>query len=836
MAYSQPLRFRAPNGGSVFLPPGVGAGIFGLEPDVPEPPPLPEPNLGAYAGTPSIPTPPPDQGLLALPPTLAAPEDPSLVGTATGIARPGLAQLMPQATGPARPEPASPPQQQPRLTEDDIRAGGYASVLEQQQRAAGLERDAAVAQMGADKRAAEAEAKALAASGQREEEREVARASAHQATLADIAQRSAAIDRDIDNIANTKIDTSMRQPVLAAIGLAMGAIGQALAGRTDGSNPALDIMLKQRDASVQRQMADRDAAMRTVGLRRDQVAGLRQKLTDTNALYDGLAAAETRRMRNEIGRIAASSKSDATLAGLAKIDADLATEEAKLLGSAKDKQFAKDDRDRQFKEQVRSTRAGESRAWAGMAQSDRHHQDNLKLAREKEDNDITRARLAAEATGNTARAKALADAAKDNDERGVRDPVTAELLLTAKGKAMLADADKLEKRADELAPAGGTFGAQTGEQARMLRERASAMRGEAKSAHVARGRSAADAAKADAELRTSQRMLSLIDKIDKRIGEAGTRVLNQNELQAALDTEIGVLGLELKDLYVLGSLDQGAVDYQNRLTGGDATKMTTGTFLGAMGIGADSADKSRARLKALAKQVEARGYSSVTSLGLKPGDFKFRRDEEVDRPESKAARSLIDAKTPVELGAGERNVGGIRRGVDVAEKFLEGADQTASERRAAAVEEASSSRKYVGLSKEQEPDMDTLLANARQGGPAGEHARSKLVEIAASTATTKPALSNAVMGVLRDQAPEVYQQALAALPEDDRKQREVRSSVARESEPLPSLQDRAVQGQPDALQELQRRASEERGGAAARAWMRVLGEFDRQRRQTGKVR
>jgi hypothetical protein len=380
MAYSAPLRFRAPNGGSVFLPPEVGAGIFGLEPDVPEPPPLPEPDPGAYAGTPSIPTPPPDQGLLALPPTLAAPEDPSLVGTATGIARPGLAQLMPQATGPARPEPAPPPRQQPQFTEAGVRAGGLADPANAQRDALQQQRDAEALRLEADGRAARAEGEALAASGARDEAREAERANIQQAALADIAKRSAAIDGEIDRIANTKIDTSSRSPVLAAIGLAMGAIGQALAGRTDGSNPALDIMLKQRDASVQRQMAERDSAVRTVGLRRDQIAGLRQKLGDTNALYDALSVAETRRIRNEIGRVAASSKSDATLAGLAKIDADLATDEAKLKVSLHDKLQAKDERDREFKEQQRTSRDASARGWAGLNQSERHHQDAARRA------------------------------------------------------------------------------------------------------------------------------------------------------------------------------------------------------------------------------------------------------------------------------------------------------------------------------------------------------------------------------------------------------------------------------------------------------------------------
>lgn len=438
MAFAAPQRYRAPNGGSVFLPPEVAEGLVGLEPDLPP----------VAVDTPAIPTPPPiDQGMLAAPPVLAPPEEPTFSGAVADVVRPELVRDLPGATGPAQSPPPAPRPVPPPVTAADIRAGGYAPVLEQQREASTMRREAGAEQIAVDTRGAEEEARALAASGERDEAREAERARIQQETIADIAQRSAAIDSEIDRIANTKIDASIRNPVVSAIAMAMGAIGQALAGKTDGSNPALDMILKQRDANVQRQLAERDSAVRTVGLRRDQLAGMRQRLTDSNALYDGLAAAETRRIRNELGRVAASTKSASGQANLMRLDADLAADEATHLAGAKDKQFAFDDREKQRIEQERSNREAERARREGLAEQragrmDRRTEFGEEMAYKYASLDSTRQAAIAKAKseGNTKEAEDLRKYGvpgvknKDGSVPKARDEKTAGQ-LTAKIKA-----------------------------------------------------------------------------------------------------------------------------------------------------------------------------------------------------------------------------------------------------------------------------------------------------------------------------------------------------------------------------------------------------------------
>lgn len=388
MAYSPPQPYRTPDGRSLALPPEVAAGFVGLEPaaappDEPRlPPQQPGPPPGAAPGPGLMPPAAPSEAPMPEAPVQQKPAPEAAPTPPPGRPANNAAPTAPVAPGSAAGQPAP-------TTLADIRRGGYAPVLEQQQAAVDKEREAGIAQIQADQRQGEAEAKALAESNAREVVREQARAAAQQATMADIARRSAAIDGEIDRISKMKIDASVRSPALGAISLALGAIGSALAGKP-GANPALDIMTKQIDTNVQRQLAERDAQMKAVGMRRDQISGLRQQLTDTNALYDGLAAAETRRVRNEIARIGAASKSDAVKANLLKLDATLASKEADHLAGAKDKQFALDERERQAAE-ARAARAQAAQqhresmglAWAQFGRQSLNDDRNYNLARDK---------------------------------------------------------------------------------------------------------------------------------------------------------------------------------------------------------------------------------------------------------------------------------------------------------------------------------------------------------------------------------------------------------------------------------------------------------------------
>jgi hypothetical protein len=824
--------YTTPDGRTLRLPPALAASFAGSLAPVQQAAPMPDPSA-----PPAV-----DASLLQTPPMLGAPPDgpPPAMGPVPGPApmQPGMLGPAPQsaddgstnpnagrspdfAPGTQPTSPTPPPEPlTPRgpTTAADLRSVTGGQVYDQQRGALAQGHAADVAQVQVDAGLAQEKAKAYQDHVQRQDAIDKQAASTAQANLAKLAQRSADQDAAIEKLANTKIDTSVRHPILAGIGMAMSLLGQAM-GAT-GENQAMAALSRQRDRSVQEQLADRENQGKAIGMRKEQLAGLRQQFTDQGALVDALTAVESRRFKSTIDMLAAGSNDKSVQAKLMKLGAAVAADEVGLLEKAKDKQASADAAAAAARaaaeaqaEARRHTRVSEAQGWAGIGetrasrlQSASQFDKRLAFDREKEAND----QKAALAKGSGKDGETLFKLQKENEERAIRDPTTNQILLGPQGMKMRAEAEAIEKKgaailqkaASEKDP---TKKAQIEELGRLHGQKASEMRGEADLRHAIRGRSADHAAKVSGTVNDAQAALSLIDKITNNVDKAGTKILNADTLQSIVGTDIDILGLYLKEAWKLGTLDNGTVDYLNKVTGGDPTKLSTNGVLGALGVGADSAEKVTVKLESIAGALERRGILELGSLGVKPGDFKFARSNEARRPESKTARAIADEKTPIQQSEGEEP-GALRTaltekipGTSTLYQALGG--KTTEERKRAA--EESGSLRFPGLSKEQESGFSDLLGAAR-GGDAAPGARAKLVEMATNTAN--PSLSNAVLNTLKTDAPDLYRVALTRLPEEQRALR-TPGAVAGEKrgQNLADLTEAAKDGDKAATKELIRR-------------------------------
>ncbi len=748
-------------------PAEVRAGVAGM---------VPQPAAGsAPAPAPSGPPPPADAARLG--PAVQAPAPPPAVTTA-GLRKLSEADLLNRRTGAL----------------EQGRAAEATSILDAGElaRQEADEMDAHIARQDAldKKTAADAERR-----------------------VAEINAKSAAIDSRITALGTRKVSPEIQHKTIAGIGLALGILGQALSGEK-GENPAMKALLAGIETSVNRQIAERDHEGKVIGLEKGQLDALRSQLTDQSALHAGLSAAEAMRTKNTIDALAKRAGTTEARAKLEKLSADFSMRATDLLATTHDRQIAADDRARAAAAAEQARRAAAAERAADRKQAAYQFEarlgldrDQLQLAREKEANDLARATAGANA-------KDIAAGADRARELGIRDPATAELLLDQQGQKMMADADALERQANKLraSPTGAA-------QAEVIAAKAAAIRGEARSTHFVPARNAKAAEDVSKNLAARQTTIGLIDEIKRDAKAAGTKVLNESEVQARLGARLGLLTLQLKEAYKAGALDDGTTRHFDGITGGDSSKLTTAGVMGAFGIGSESAEKTAVRLDAIASALEASSQNDLRAAGIK--GYKFKRDEE--RPYEAAATALARGKTPLERSAGEEP--GVLRAAG--ERLYNPLGGGPTERKRAAIEEDVSSL-FPGLSPDQEKPMSDLLAQAKQDNEAGDRVRALLVNEVTSNATTRPEYSSAVLNALKANAPDLYKTAVAGLPDEQRAARQQIAGQALQTTDLRQLESLATGGDRTAAAELFRRSTTSGpSSAAGQAWARVLPTLDR---------
>lgn len=316
------------------------------------------------------------------------------------------------------------------LTDAQLVKEGHAGVLNQEDTAIDQAKQAGVAQAKLQSALLDAQGNAHAAEMGRLDQIAADRAKAAQAYHEAYTQKAADIDAAIGQYTSQKIDRSLDHPVLSAIGVALGAIGQGLI-RGD-KNPAIDALNQSIDRKVQAQLADRQALGQAIGFKNQQLNTMRQSFQDQNAFQDALTAAEIQRTQQMITMLAEKSGSQQVVANAQKLNAELDLRKADLRGQALDKDMAEQARQQALAEQRREH--NQSIAMQGA---------HLKLAQDQFE--FQKKQFAIQELDKLDQ-KSIAQL-QEIQQHGVFDPTSGHGVLTPEGQQAMAQADAIEAAA-----------------------------------------------------------------------------------------------------------------------------------------------------------------------------------------------------------------------------------------------------------------------------------------------------------------------------------------------------------------------------------------------------
>lgn len=332
----------------------------------------------------------------------------------------------------------------------DPLAGGYGGAYEDQLRANRMQQETAINTADAQARGQEAAAGVLGDRNREIDKLFADREKQAQADLADIQKRVASYDAAAKKYADTKVDRKVDHPVMAAVGILMSAIGMGMMGKGDQENPAVKALYQAIDRKVAGQMADLEQKGKVLGFQKEAIENMRVQAKDQLAFKNLMIAGESERAARYMEELAAKTQSDVIRAQALEGAAGLRARAADLKMAAVDKQT-----DSNHKERDRSQRDMENKrnvglGYANLKENRRQFDDTLKDKKEERDKQLAVAMMEADKAGDKVRAELFGKAAQENNEKGLGDK-NGDYLLQPEGKKIFAEADKLEKKADEVA-------------------------------------------------------------------------------------------------------------------------------------------------------------------------------------------------------------------------------------------------------------------------------------------------------------------------------------------------------------------------------------------------
>ncbi len=719
--------------------------------------------------------------------------------------------------------------------------GGAPPTLGQ---AYGQTQDAAAAQVGAVANEADVAAKQADATLKAREDADRVLQTAQEQLRARIerdqqvlGQKQAAVEAANKEVDNYKIDPNRywkgadtAKKVGWYISMALSGIGDALQGKS-GPNPVIGMLQSTIENDVKLQMDQRDA-LRAKAQRAGQALDSADRFSQNRFAQEQYMLAQAYTMAGrQIETAAAKYGSEAARAQGASAAAAIYSKAAEAGQKAAEYATTDQRQKEQLAEQKRASMASNAtqnyaiasenkRAAMSLAEERRWH--DLQAEREQRKMDLDAAVAAAKLQGKDP--ELLMKQQKENEERGIVNPITAGYMLRPEGQAMVTQAEKLESAAKDRRAAAAALPDGSDAKARALAEaeqadqRARAIRGEAEATYAVRT-SSTEAAKVNAMTANTQTALETIDRIKELREKNGAKWFTTTEGSQALDSLSSTLSVHLKEAFTMGALDKGSLEVSGLMSGGDPNKITAGdvaSWLGAKG--------SNAALDTLARSLEDRAQNLLGGARVPRGSFKFKRASNETPSEVSAAAALRRESTPVEIE--DKRRAGLGRQVLQAPgdtgravvSALTGGEYKSASDLGAESAQAEASSKYPGLAKAQEPHMDELLSQARGTGERAQGARARLIAEASETAADRPAYSAAVLNVLKAEAPQVYKEAIAALPDEARAQRQDLDLAAREAQMANAKTDDVIKAyrkaDPVAWDELQRRSTTDPKAAA----------------------
>lgn len=740
--YGQLIDVTTPDGRRLTLPEDYASQFQGLTPVPAAPPPLPsggDPQFGpadASALASMTPQQPPQ-----LPPVdaSASPPAPALPG-------PGPVTLPSQAQpdGPRAPIGAvtdpnqvdAGPSNAPTfgakpVTNADLGRMGNAGALNNEQAAIGKQQEATrklgLAQaeqataIGNQMHAANEEADRILAQRQKAAEDN---ARANQASM-DAYQRAA------QAIANTKIDRSIDHPILAAISVALGAVGQAMQHK-DG-NPAMDALYKAIDRKVAGQMQDLELKKSALANQRDMMGLQRQAGMDRLGEMDTYRLAAIEGAKRKVEEIKQRTTSPIIAANADATIADLGAKSAQVLTAA----VARDQAQRD--------------AAAARAQAAQQHRDSMMLqlrgqnmeqsrfdqqlaATQQEKLDAIAAKLMEQ------RGKAGEAQAKKVAEAGVIDPITGDPMLTPAGKEKMATADTYEAQARKVVDPA---------QAAKLNQAAQDLRSSAFSNDVATARDAADRKEVQHVVDATQAVTKLIDSASDMLSGA------DNAFDRDKWAEIIPALTNVKARYVstLGErVSVKALEAFDDVLSIDPHSIASRVI---------DRQKAMAALKVLRQDADENADIALKGAGIKTGWHPGGKQEPVKFDGTTAAQEAANAEP-----------GPIGKAIEYLKRPLGGADEAIQADKNAAFEAAAARTNAAGKSSDYGLDPtvdDKVRALIKRADTAGHAAYGNIAETLA-TPLSDPGLSVPVAKLIRDQDPKLLRDVLAKMPNQVRAQ------------------------------------------------------------------
>lgn len=638
-------------------------------------------------------------------------------------------------------------------------------------------------------------------------------------------------------IANTKIDRSLDNPVLAAIGVALAGLGSAM--KHDGTNPALDMVFKMIDRKVQAQMQDLDLLKNQYGMSKDELQMFKDKSNRRLELYNTLLAGESDKAAKHIEAFGMRMQGDKTRAN-AKIIADQIRQKAGLYKiDAARWGMDYDQKEKHHKDQM-------GLQWFSAKESQRSNMVGESLKREDMYLDYQKAIAAAKASGDAAREKLMFEMTKENESRGIgnlgANGEPGEPLLTQKGIEAMKQAAAYEQRAAQIEQdtAMGLNGVPTQDmqqqaaaRAQMYRDKAAEIRGTARTLYQFRARDPVEARDLSGKYSASQSVMDVVDDIRMYYDapDGGRKLLATDAGRAKLQSSFSQLAPLLKNAWQLGAWDRGSAGLVKNVTGDDPSKWDVETIVGTMTtLAGTDPEAFKARLDVLTNTLSRDIYNQLRAAKWDvktPEDLFRRRTAQAETLEGKALEGISAGRGPVaaEAAVTPGTAGKVR---DEVYSFGGLAGDPAYKTNIAAAQESGSLR-YPGIGANQEQGFDNALKMYKAGN---QKIGPMLVAQVVGMAKTRPEDAIGMLHALRDHAGgDVYEKAVAQLPEgpvSEQIAQETKQRVSTADIPTPMLEQQILTTMsPDGkisdeagAQELRRRALAKLPGAGE-ALMRI---------------
>lgn len=615
-------------------------------------------------------------------------------------------------------------------------------------------------------------------------------------------------DAAVKQYGDFKIDRSIAHPIIAALGLALSAVGAAWANKSE--NPAMTALMAQIKNNVDDQIHQHDALGNVVNQKKTGIDIIRQQASDRTAQYNLAIAGEIERTKHIGDDLVARSASAQVKANWAIQRAALEKEQATAVGTAVDQQHGADRQDKLFAEQQRHSKAEEGLAGWGHA----IEMKKFTYQKEKDEKDRQLAYDNLAERGMKDELSALKTAGKAAAENGVFNPTSGTLLLQPEGEKAVKEADSLDGVAQNFRAAASTTADQN-KRAQLLtnadayEKKAALTREQAKAEHAFTIQNKEEGAKMREAVAAGQKMSTVISSV--RAGLRDGSIFDRNAM-ARLSTLYG----EAKATFghSMGArFNEKEFETLDQILGGDPSdwKNIADVKLGRTSARLDAALESTA--DNVTAELKAHGYR---------GRWKPDRvdDEKLAAtPQEQAKGAVFEATTPTESAEGAKP-GGARSalqgdwspvqplGMNVG-KLMGARD---NDDLVAKMNQEQSQSNY-GLLPEQQQHIDMLIKGAKPG-PDGEKARAAVLDLVKSE---RSSIANAVLNQLREERPALYEQAVRQLPVDQRQQRE-RSAALPSSDPrdqaltivmaqtpIKDLAQAAIAGDQGSKQELYRR-------------------------------